>query len=289
MNRLLFLSLVASSHFLVVHANAQVRPASETLGHNLARLNCDIAVDKPLYFVGEEQKITLRIWNPTSVALTVPTPFSPDQGVVWAPDLNDQGDMYRSRPVDDHGEGSISNQTPITTLAAGEERLLNLLSSVAQPINEIHIPMAVGRFGIHYEYKGCLQRFRTVRPTLEALAQARFPYDITTPGDDLGSPPETDPWYRWVFSLRRDGVSYIGVQRHGSTTFVQRLPVPANLGPVDERVASMLGWYKLVGSTPEVVSSIQASMDNLENLIIIYTTASGTQTRIDLNKDLNPR
>ena len=194
------------------------------------------------------------------------------------------------RVVDTHGGATITDQTQIAALLAGQESILNLKSSDDHQLNEIHIPRTVGRFGIHYEYKGCLQRFRTVRPTLEALAEARYPADVTLPGDDIrGTPATAVPLYRWAFSLRRDGVSYLGVRRDGTGSFREYLPVLANLGPVNPSVASMLGWYKLVGSTPEVVSSIQASMDNLENLIIIYTTASGTQTRIDLNKDLNPR
>ena len=156
-------------------------------------------------------------------------------------------------------------------------------------LNGIVLPSLPGRYGIYYSYQGSLARLRYVRPVLEQIVETRFSADLFVPGDDLGSPAENVAVFRYCFALRYDNVSYICAQRGKSQTF-RRPGEPTYAGPVTSLLAHALQPYKILGTSAASITSLAATMDNAENLTILYATSpGGPQTRIDVDTNLNPR
>ena len=286
MNRRLFF---VTSGALTSAAWSQVRPDFDTLNDNITKMQTDVVVDKEVYLLGEEVKITLTVTNPTNRQLTVYQPLAPVTGLATLVPLDDSGDMIPGKStVSEFALTEADYLTwPIETLAAGQVRALSFSSSDELPLNRIVLPASPGRYGIYYQ--GSLARFRFVRPVLEQINETRFPVDLFVPGDDLGTPAATVALFRYVFVLRHDNVSYICAQRGRSESF-RRQGQPDYYGPLEPLVANSLKPYKIVGTSASPVTSLVATMDNAENFTILYATSpGGPQTRIDVDTNLNPR
>ena len=285
-------TFLVTSALLSKAAWSQVRPGFDTLNENIARLQSSVVVDKELYLLGEEMRVTLTVTNPTNRSLIVYQPYVPVAGVVTLVPLDDSGDMIPGKST--VSEFALTEtdylRWPIETLAAGQVRTQSFSSSDRTiPLNRIVLPASPGRYGIYYSYQGALARFRFVRPVLEQIDEARFPVDLFIPGDDLGTPAETVALFRYAFALRHDSVSYICALR-GRTDSFRRQGQPDYYGPLEPLVANSLKPYKIVGTSASPVTSLVATMDNAENFTILYATSpGGPQTRIDVDTNLNPR
>ena len=94
MNRRAFF---VASGVLSKAAWSQVRPDFDTLNDNIAKMQTDVVVDKEVYLLGEEVKITLTVINPTNRQLTVYQPLAPVTGLATLVPLDDSGDMKIGR------------------------------------------------------------------------------------------------------------------------------------------------------------------------------------------------
>jgi hypothetical protein len=267
--------------FLSLHAQS---PTLAELWDNDSKLSCTLTTNKATYFAGEDIQVSLRMWNPTAQPLLVPKILDRDNGTVWFA-LEKPDGLLRERPMLQSPD--LDPSPPSTeTLQPNQERVLTTWASEDNDVMEFGAESKPGRYHVIFPRGSCPQpQFTIVDATVEALAQGRTPTDIQPiAGQDEDPPPPPEPGFRQFLAFRSVSTSYlaglVGKVGNFANEYLYR-------GPLSGLPALP---FRIVTSQPEPVTAINSvSVDPLENITVIWTSAGGAQKTIYLDQNLNPR
>lgn len=253
----------------------QLRPTVEQIQRDIRALEISIALDRQVYFPGEELRPRVVVRNRSARSLRVPVLFQERTMALRSYAANDDGKVSS---LNDPGD---LNEDPLEEVAPQAERTWTpSLSPHPANFGNLTASPSRGRFEIRLDYGGIGFRdyYRVAWPVLEALTEVPLQGKLTGDGRQV---------FRSVFSLRHENASYLCV---GLITDASLLDHASRLNDSFGRLeTSWLGAFRRISSHPNPIVSLRVTEDNLGGLTVILQDSSGAESRVDITAELVKR
>ena len=245
----------------------------EQLIQNQEKLKIVLEMDRSEYFPGELAELTIRVRNPTTEVLEVPTPFSGVTGRIW---LSEKGNSLAKSHGTEYGHTAepeseaplpqtelaapslIPIAVPSIHLAAGQEiaRTYQFYELQGDTVAFDSIPVRAGQF--RFEYLGATVDFQVVLPVFEGLVK------IELPGLEAPGTKETRATYAFVLGSK--GKHFVCLEKVPLPGPLSRIWKEAD-GQLTDGGLPFVRYARLFESDAPIVS-LQGESDNNRNITL---------------------
>jgi len=269
---------------------------------NTSRLKVTVALDRDVYFPGEEAKVSLVVKNTTSDVLQVLEPFTVGTGglniLVHEPaKIKTWGTEWFFLRPHQTGVAELALDAPSRYMQPGEELRLQFTLAEGckdrktQILADCHLPEPEGEYRLQYNYLPIASAlFRIVVPRLESWTEAAFekPYvyhEIDVHLKQTGK-IQLIPRRMRLVVLEYQGEHILGISVNElvGDSHIPFGPGGFFTGPVSRYFVTSL---RRLASSAKPIISLQMTADAAENLTIAYTDQDGQRFTLKLDPKRN--